>query len=94
MSASTRVSLARCSNRRRSSRPVNTTEPASKLRTRVIGMNTRRRGCTSTTKPCTRGGRGPGSVTTASRIRPIWSPFGSNTGVPASRAMKILTSAA
>ena len=85
------VSVVRCSNRRMLIRPLKTTDPASIDRTRVIGRKTRRRGCTSTTRPCTRGGVVPAMDTTTSRTRPIWSPAGSKTGVPARRAMKICT---
>ncbi|MFC7647859.1 hypothetical protein ACFQX6_50745 [Streptosporangium lutulentum] len=66
-----RVSVVRCSNRRMLIRPLKTTEPASIARTRVMGRKTRRRGCTSTTRPCTRGGAVPAMDTTTSRIRPI-----------------------
>ena len=55
-----------------------------------IGTKTRRRGCTSTTMPSTRGGWWPlRSAMTTSRTRPTWSALGSSTVRPASRARKI-----
>ena len=93
-SPSTRVSPARCSKRRMLSRPVVTTAPASMLVTRVIGQKMRRRGCTSTTRPSTRGAWLPcRRATTTSRTLPTWSPRGSNTAMPARRAMKTLVGA-
>src|SRR3954463_10924266 len=54
-----------------------------------MGTNTRRRGCTSTTRPRTRGGCAPvRSMMTTSRTRPTWSALGSSTVMPASRARK------
>src|SRR4051794_31867739 len=54
-----------------------------------MGMNTRRLGCTSTTRPRTRGGCAPvRSMMTTSRTLPTWSALGSSTVMPASRARK------
>ena len=50
-SPTTRSSPGRCSKRRRFSRPLTTTPPASIDVTRVIGTKIRRRGCTSRTRP-------------------------------------------
>ena len=85
----TRVSVERFSKRRMFSRPVVITWPASMLVTRVIGAKIWRRPNTSTTRPTTRGWRtSDRSTTTTSRTLPTWSPWGSNTGSPASRAAK------
>ena len=63
--------------------------PASMLVTRVIGAKICRRPKTSTTRPTTRGWRtSERSTTTTSRTLPTASPWGSNTGSPASRAAK------
>ncbi len=88
-SASTRVSAARCSNRRMLTRPVVMTWPPSMLVTRVIGRKTRRRPGTSTTRPMACGRARPGrKTTTTSRTRPTWSPCGSKTARPDMRATK------
>ena len=88
-SPTTSTSPGRCSKRRRFSRPLTTTPPASIEVTRVIGTKMRRRGCTSSTRPMMRGGRGAArSVATTSRILPSWSPLGSKTEAPVRRAMK------
>ena len=90
-SPSTSVSVGRCSKRRMLTRPVVMTWPASMEVTRVIGTKIRRRPGTSTTRPRTRGASWPmRSETTTSRTRPTWSPVGSNTAMPARRAMKTL----
>ena len=76
-------------NRRRLMVPVpRATASASIEITRPIGMNTRRRNGSSTTSPTTCGGW-PACRTraTASRTRPTWSPLGSKTARPATRAM-------
>ncbi|MGY4643272.1 hypothetical protein ACVW07_001105 [Cellulomonas sp. URHB0016] len=89
-SPTTRVSNARCSNRRMFTRPVEMTCPASTEVTRVSGRNTRRRPATSTTSPTARGGPFGRTSTTTSRTRPTWSPRGSKTMVPARRATNTL----
>src|SRR5450830_1086300 len=63
------------------------TWPASMLVTRVRGRKTRRRPGTSTTRPTARGAPFAGVIMTTSRTRPTRSPMGSNTAVPARRAM-------
>ena len=63
-SAVTRVSPARCSNRRRFTVPVTMTCPVSMAVTFVIGTKMRRRGCTSTTRPVSLGGFDPERRTT------------------------------
>ena len=60
-SPTTSSSPGRCSNRRRLSRPLTTTPPASIEVTRVMGTKMRRRGWTSSTSPMIRGGRGAGA---------------------------------
>jgi hypothetical protein len=94
ISAITRDSVARCSNRRRLTSPVVITWPASMLVTRVIGRNTRRRPGTSTSSPTARGPVSwvPNTATT-SRILPTASPSGSKTDRPARRATKTLVGA-
>src|SRR4051812_6091690 len=88
-SVMTSVSPARRSNRRRLIRPRTITLSASTDVTCPMGTNSRRRGCTSTTRPSTRGGCAPlRSRTTTSRTRPTWSASGSSTVRPASRARK------
>lgn len=77
-------SVGRCSKRRTFSTPVVMTCPDSMPVTRVMGMKTRRRVVSSTTRPSSRGGRWlTRSMATRSRTRPTWSPFGSKTAVPA-----------
>ena len=57
--------------------------------TRPIGTKMRCRCASSTTRPSTRGGcRSTRSIVTASRTLPSWSPLGSKTSMPASRARK------
>ncbi len=58
--------------------------------TRPIGTKIRCRCTSSTTRPRIRGGwRSGRSIVTASRTLPSWSPPGSKTSMPASRARKI-----
>jgi len=79
----------RCSNRRKFTVPVTMIWLASIVVTLVMGTKIRRRGGTSTTSPVKRAGRLPVRITTiASRTLPIWSPLGSNTPRPLSRAKK------
>jgi len=93
-SPSTSVSVGRCWKRRMLTSPVVMTWPESMDVTRVIGTKIRRRPGTSTTRPSTRGSSWPiRNETTTSRTRPTWSPAGSNSGVPARRAMKTLAGA-
>ena len=69
-------------------KPVITTAPDSIEVTRVMGTKTRRRKGTSTTRPRIRAGwLLERKVATASRTFPTGSPFGSNTAVPARRAI-------
>jgi hypothetical protein len=66
-----------------------TTRSGSMRVTRPIGTKIRCRCATSITNPSTRGGwRSARSIVTASRTLPSWSPDGSNTSMPASRATK------
>jgi hypothetical protein len=89
-SSSTSSSPGRFSKRRRLSVPVpSTTASASIDVTRPIGRKMRRRIGISATRPTTRGGPAARGRATASRTRPTWSPFGSKTGMPATRATKI-----
>ncbi len=89
-SPSTSSSFGRCSKRLMLTLPVVSTTASGSIRvTRPIGTKIRRRCCTSTTRPSTRGGWRPTRrVATASRTRPSWSPLGSNTPRPASLATK------
>jgi hypothetical protein len=88
-SSSTSSSPGRFSKRRRLSVPVlSTTASGSIAVIRPIGRKMRRRMGISATSPTTRGGWVPArGRATASRTRPTWSPFGSNTLRPARRAM-------
>ena len=90
ISASTRVSPGRLSKRRRLTVPVvSTTASGSIDVTRPIGTKMRLRLEISTAIPSTRGASRPvRRATTTSRTRPTWSPSGSNTGSPATRATK------
>ncbi|GAB3869389.1 hypothetical protein GCM10027610_128740 [Dactylosporangium cerinum] len=87
-SSRTSSSPWRFSNRRRFSVPVlSTTASGSIAVIRPIGRKIRRRIGISATSPTTLGGRSSVRArATASRTRPTWSPFGSNTLRPARRA--------
>ncbi|CAB4867854.1 unannotated protein [freshwater metagenome] len=81
------ISLVLGSNLRILSKPVIITCPLLIDVTRVIGTKIRLRGGTSTINPKILGGwLLERRVATASLTFPTWSPFGSNTPVPANRA--------